>query len=222
MNKNAVAVMVLVAALCCCSQDNTTTAPITSAFPLPSSFESQRIAGCALHQKVQVGESPEWQTVRQIPHPATATMKRMDEGVHVLAVPEETSIIEATFDGMKVRVLNNTNEPRPIATVDYALYLVQEARGPDSTWRPIESFPNPICIFSYFSVALEPMRYWEFDVPRYTGTYKTRLRFALLTKTGELVHSQEFDGAVNPGQLRGQPLDPDKLFLPGHRFTMPL
>lgn len=144
------------------------------------------------------------------------------EGIHVIAAPEAISLVEEGLQGMKVRVLNYTDEARKIPTLDYCLYLVQEARDSEGIWRPIEQFPAAICSFSYFSVLLEPKEYWEFDVPRYTGTFKTRLRFALLTETGHFVYSQEFVGAVNPGQYLNNPTDPEKLFLPGHSVTLPI
>jgi len=78
-----------------------------------------------------------------------------------------------------VFLVNTTKEQVTFSASDSRLYIVQEALDRDSKWKPIEYLPSSWCGNSYHHVFLGANEYWEFAAARYTGEFKTRLRFRL-------------------------------------------
>ena len=104
------------------------------------------------------------------------------------------------------------------AAIDSHLYLVLEARNEKGEWHPVERTPHGTgprdCAVGFHRISLKPGQYWNLEGPRYTGSLKTKLRYRLdLGKSdrtipqpgGKLIHSNEFDGAVNPEQFQQVP-----------------
>jgi hypothetical protein len=85
---------------------------------------------------------------------------------------------------------------------------VQEALDRDGKWKPIEYLPSSWCGNSYHTVFLAANEYWEFTAARFTGKFKTKLRFRLdHQKPGAedaTIYSNEFEGGVNPKQFTVQ------------------
>lgn len=130
-----------------------------------------------------------------------ATMTLLNNDVGLFLVPGPPLPWNDQYRGRKVRLYNNTSETRAIPTVDYALYVVPEARDREGRWRAVESYINGGCGFSYFSVNLEPRHYWEFTVPIYEGRLQTRMRYVLSLGGSEVAFSEEFDGSIAPELL---------------------
>lgn len=82
---------------------------------------------------------------------------------------------------------------------------MQEAIDIDGQWKPVEYLPLSWCGNSYHMVFPDPKQYWEFAAARYTGKFKTRLRFRLQWQKSDTqkltVYSNEFDGSVNAKQF---------------------
>ena len=77
--------------------------------------------------------------------------------------------------------------------------FVREALDHNGNWRAIESVPPPICGRSHHHVFLPPGSFWEFVVPHYAGSFRTRLRFKL--GGDHTIYSNEFEGTINPEQF---------------------
>lgn len=116
--------------------------------------------------------------------------------------------------GMRVIILNTTSDTVDLDIQDGSVKMIQEALNPNGVWIPIEYWLNSSCGISYGSAYLYPNHYLETNAFRYTGTYKTKLRFKLLYSTKYIpetkqrimnyIYSEPFDGSVNYSQL-GKP-----------------
>jgi hypothetical protein len=129
---------------------------------------------------------------------------RMDWGrqaaISLVAFPEER-VAYFKYRGIPVRLINRIDEVVSFPAYDSCLSLVQEAQDGDSRWRAIESPPQAICGNSFHSVFIEPNQYWQFPARVYSGAIKTKIRFRLDGGAGQILYSNEFQGAVNAGQF---------------------
>jgi len=103
--------------------------------------------------------------------------------------------------GMRVSLVNNTQDLLAFAASDSRLAITQEAQDTDGNWKPIEYLPSSDCGNSCHRVFLGPDQFWAFAAPRYKGSIPTKLRFAMVLEDGCQLHSNVFDGSVNPGQF---------------------
>ncbi len=117
--------------------------------------------------------------------------------------PELQAKLHHRYRGMGLTLVNNASEKRAIPVADFQLYLMQEARDSYGKWHRIERAPFSGCGNGYFSVALPPRSYWQFVAPRFEGSFKTELRFVLLTGKNSRVYSATFKGSINPELLQG-------------------
>jgi len=128
--------------------------------------------------------------------------------VSLIADTSETPAFNGKYRGLRVLLVNGTNEIVGFSASDSRLYIVQEARGLDGKWKPIEYLPSSWCGNSYHTVFLGPKQYWEFAAPRYNGKIKTRLRIRLEWQKSQFqkltIYSNEFDGSVNAKQFTVQ------------------
>lgn len=145
--------------------------------------------------------------------------------VSVTVAPDDTVHLDNTFVGMKVFVANTTTDTIVFNAQDGVLYMTTQALGEDGKWKDIDFMPHSWCGNSYHSVALMGNHYWPLEMPRYEGSFQTKLRLELtyvnpsdttsdyLSKSYKLdgrsrrqansikVYSNIFDGSVNPGQF---------------------
>lgn len=125
--------------------------------------------------------------------------------ISLVAEPGEEVAFGEKYRGMKVLLVNATQEEVAFSASDSRLYIVQEALDRDGKWKPIEYLPASWCGNSYHRVFLGANQYWEFAAARYTGRFKTKLRFRLDERKSETetmtIYSNEFEGGVNPKQF---------------------
>ena len=103
--------------------------------------------------------------------------------------------------GMRVTLVNNTQDLLAFDASDSRLAIVQEAQDTDGNWKPVEYLEASDCGNSYHRVFLASNHFWAFAAPRYTGIIPTKLRFAMALADGSRLHSNTFDGSVNPNQF---------------------
>lgn len=111
--------------------------------------------------------------------------------------------VNTDFYGMQGMLLvlgNPTSKAVAFETSDNRLYLVQEAQDRDGCWRPVEYLPWSWCGNSYYDILLPAKHQWSFAVPRYTGSYKTVLRFRL-TNGDATIYSNVFAGSIHLSQF---------------------
>jgi len=112
-----------------------------------------------------------------------------------------TELGEGKGRGMRAAFINRTDEELVFETCASRLPITQEAMAADGTWRPIEYRATSWCGNSYSTVVISSGEYWSFAVRRYRGSIPTRLRFTMHLGDGEVIHSNEFAGSINPGQM---------------------
>lgn len=98
-------------------------------------------------------------------------------------------------------IFNNTADTLNVTThIGGILIGIQEAKDEKGNWRPIEYWFNDRCGNSFDNVHLAPKEYLNFYIPRYYGSFKTklRLRFSIGAKT---FTSKEWDGRIDKKQF---------------------
>ena len=103
--------------------------------------------------------------------------------------------------GMRVTLVNDTQDLLAFEASDSRLAITQESQDTDGNWKPVEYLPSSWCGNSYHRVFLLSGHFWEFSAPRYQGTVPTKLRFAMVLADGSQLYSNVFDGSVNPDQF---------------------
>lgn len=121
-------------------------------------------------------------------------------GLFLLAQPGVVTSLDGGR-GMRVTLVNQSQDLLAFAASDSRVAIIQEAQDADGTWKPIEYLPSSDCGNSYHRVFLAPDQFWAFSAPRYKGTILTKFRFTMALADGSLLHSNIFDGSVNPAQF---------------------
>jgi hypothetical protein len=125
--------------------------------------------------------------------------------ISLVALPDEETVFAEKSRGMKLLLVNTTNEQVTFSASDSLLYIVQEALDQNGKWKTIELMPFSSCGNSNHNVFLGANEYWEFAAARYTGNVKTRLRFRLIKQKSKSeqspIYSNDFEGSVNQKQL---------------------
>jgi hypothetical protein len=138
---------------------------------------------------------------RNFPKRINDLVKRPKPMLYLLALPDEETVFSQRYKGGTLLLVNGTNKTSRFSATDSRIGIVQEAKDKDGCWKPIEHLPSSWCGNSYHGVFLEPKDCWVFSTPRYEGSIKTTLRFTLPLSVGKVIHSNEFEGSVNPGQF---------------------
>lgn len=128
--------------------------------------------------------------------------------VSLLALPDQETIFAGKYKGIKLLLVNATNAQVAFSASDSRLNIVQEALDSDGKWKPVDYLPQSWCGNSYHRVFLGANEYWEFAAARFTGRFRTRLRFRLDEQTSETerttIYSNEFEGSINRKQFTNQ------------------
>jgi len=111
--------------------------------------------------------------------------------------------------GMRVILLNTSNDTIMLHVQDRSVKMIQEAKDPNGKWQPIEYWHHSFCGNSYGEAYLPPNTFFETKAYRYKGSFKTMLRFKLLSKIKyvdgiykkEFTYSDPFEGSVNYSQF---------------------
>ena len=140
---------------------------------------------------------------------AVATGMSVPAGkISLIALPDEEAVFAEKYKGMKLLLVNATNEQAAFSASDSRLSIVQEALDRDGKWKPVEYLPSSWCGNSYHRIFLGAGEYWEFAAARFTGEFRTKLRFRLdeqkSSTANTTVYSNEFDGGVNVKQFTVQ------------------
>ncbi len=122
--------------------------------------------------------------------------------ITLIAYPEKVIPWNRDYRGMRLLLVNRTNQDLSLMAVDRGVdrvlirHLRAEALDELGRWRPIEAMRYGYC-GAPRGYTLAPERYWELIGPRYTGSFKTKLRFSL----GGIAVSNAFEGSINPEQF---------------------
>lgn len=104
--------------------------------------------------------------------------------------------------GHKMYLVNKSNEKLSLGAQDSRLNIIEEAMDENGEWKPISYLPSSWCGNSYHTVVLDKDEFWEFTVPIFKGSYKTKMRYTLLRgKDQDPLYSNIFEGYINPNQF---------------------
>lgn len=109
--------------------------------------------------------------------------------------------IKQKYNGYKLFIVNQSDTITKLEASDSRIDVIAEALL-QGTWKPIQYLTGSSCGNSYHSVYLKPNEYWEFEVPKFKGEVKTKLRYRLRVGKENYVYSNEIYATINKGQLR--------------------
>ena len=115
----------------------------------------------------------------------------------------QTTTFNDKYNGYKLYIANKTDTIAQFYASDSRLSVISEVfyKG---EWKPVEYLPSSWCGNSYHDVFLNPNEYWEFDIPKFTGKIKTKLRYKLTLDRDKYLYSNEILTSINKGQLKNK------------------
>lgn len=115
----------------------------------------------------------------------------------------QKTTINKKYIGYKLYIANKTDTIVRLDASDSRLSVIAEVfyKG---EWKPIEYLPSSWCGNSYHEVFLKPNEHWEFDIPKFTGKIKTKLRYKLILDKDKYLYSNEILTSINIGQLKNK------------------
>lgn len=116
------------------------------------------------------------------------------------------------------KIVNPGSDTLTITThIGGTLIAIQEAKNVKGFWRPIEYWFNDRCGNSFKQIQLAPNEYIDFFIPRYYGSFKTKIRLRILIGTNVFL-SEEWDGKIDKGQFVKPAEMQDKNLKPFYSF----
>jgi hypothetical protein len=99
-------------------------------------------------------------------------------------------------------LVNATDTSVGVIHQDGSLIMIQEAQDPTGKWSPVEIWYHSDCGNSYFgSPAIGSNQYVKIPIPKYSGSFQTKLRLKLKIGKG-ILYSEPFNGSVDPEQFK--------------------
>jgi hypothetical protein len=135
------------------------------------------------------------------PFQVPAKLKTEPDKLSLKVALDEPLPFGRSHQGFAVYLINRSGKRAAFRACDSRLSIIQEAKDAKGVWKPIEYVPSSWCGNSYHSVFLDSGECWRFAAPRYVGSLKTRVRFAMMLDKEQTIRSEEFDGSINPEQF---------------------
>lgn len=135
-----------------------------------------------------------------IPQEINEQNKFMEDAFYLHIDTTETSIFAKEFNGYTLYLINCTDSIVKLDAQDSRLSIWAEAYI-DKQWQAIEYLPSSWCGNSYHTVYLQKEEFWEFEIPKYTGKIKTKIRYALVLENGDKIYSNSVLARINKKQL---------------------
>ncbi len=123
-----------------------------------------------------------------------------EEGLFLKIDIIQLTTINGMYNGYKLYIVNKTDTIVQLTASDSRLSVIAEVFY-QGEWKPIEYLPSSWCGNSYHKVYLKQNEYWEFDVPKFTGKIKAKLRYKLTLRNGKYIYSNEIPTSFNKKQL---------------------
>lgn len=121
-----------------------------------------------------------------------------------LVLTDKPVLFNSEYQGRQVLLTNTTDTSVAFETVNHSLRLFQQARDERGDWHTLDA-PISTASDSTPTTHLPPGHALSLVCPRYSGRFKTNMRFVLeRTENGVVVQhifSPEFEGRVNPSWL---------------------
>ncbi len=134
-----------------------------------------------------------------LPEPVDASFPK--NGLYLTINQKELTRLDSQFLGCKLYLVNTSDTLVTLRASDSRLYILAEALNKRYEWVPISYFHSSFCGNSRHSVKLEKDEYWSFNVPVFEGTFKTKLRYALILNNDLKILSNEIVAYLNNDQF---------------------
>ena len=95
-----------------------------------------------------------------------------------------------------IYIKNNSKDTLKLQTQDWHSYIIQEAKDNNGNWKPIEYWSYSDCGNSYGSEKMEPEKIIKTESEKYSGDFKTKIRFKL-NQNDEIYYSNQIDCNIN-------------------------
>jgi hypothetical protein len=138
-----------------------------------------------------------------LPKEISQNLALTSDGLLLKIDTTQTTTINDKYNGCKLYIANKTDTIVQLEASDSRLSVIAEVfyKG---EWKPIEYLPSSWCGNSYHYVYLKQNEYWEFDIPKFTGKIKTKLRYKLTLCKDNYLYSNEVLTSVNKGQIKNK------------------
>jgi hypothetical protein len=138
-----------------------------------------------------------------LPKKITRNLVLADKRLILKIDTTQTATINDKYNGYKLYIANKTDTIVRLHASDSRLRVIAEVfyKG---EWKPIEYLPSSSCGNSYHDVYLKQNEYWEFEIPKFTGKIKTKLRYKLILGKDNFLYSNEIQTGINKGQLENK------------------
>jgi hypothetical protein len=122
--------------------------------------------------------------------------------------------------GFKLYIANNSKDTFLFDAYDGRIDMTMQAMDKSGEWRDINAYQPSRCGNSLHVMVLDPKQYWQFDLPLFKGSFKTKLRLKLMKKVDIIrnywviidnkkmerqasipLYSNEIEGSINPAQF---------------------
>ena len=117
---------------------------------------------------------------------------------------KQEAIFQDKFYGCKLYLSNTSKEKIKLNASDSRLNILLQAKNSNGDWEYIEYLPSSWCGNSYHNLYLDSNEYWDFTIPLYEGSFKTKIRAVLLDnedKAEKAIYSNAINGFINPSQF---------------------
>ena len=137
---------------------------------------------------------------KNLPKKINDSLAITDSGLLLKIDTTQTTTINDKYNGYKLYIANKTDTIVQLDASDSRLNVIAEVFYGDK-WQAIEYLPSSWCGNSYHNVYLKQNEYWTFDVPKFGGKIKTKLRYRLMVSKDKFIYSNEIETSFNKKQL---------------------
>lgn len=123
-----------------------------------------------------------------------------EKGLFLKIDTTKATIISEKINGYKFFIVNKTDSIAKFYASDSRLSVIAQAFV-NNEWKNIEYLPSSWCGNSSHKVFLKPQEYWEFDIPKFSGKLKTKIRYRLKLGKDIFIYSNEISASINKKQL---------------------
>ena len=117
---------------------------------------------------------------------------------------DDKALFYGEFEGCKLYLANTSRKKIILNASNSRLNILLQAMDEKGDWQYIEYAPSSWCGNSYHNLYLDSGEYWDFTIPIYEGSIKTKIRAVLSyykNKKEIFVYSNIIEGSVNPAQF---------------------
>lgn len=140
---------------------------------------------------------------RNAPKKINDTVRFLEDGFFMKIDTTHIGIFAEAYNGYTLFMVNKSDTLIKLRASDSRLDVIAEVYYQD-TWQPIEYLPRSWCGNSFHYVYLQQNEYWSFDIPKFEGKIKVKLRYRLALRDNRFIYSNSIDAEINPGQLTKQ------------------